>query len=251
MIDIYLCEDEPQQLANLNQMITNYVMIEQLDMQVVKASTTPEPLLQLPADHHYRLYFLDIELRATMTGIELAQHIRQADADCKIVFVTTHAELALETLRYQVEPLAFILKDGADSIQTQVIAALKLAQQRWQQAQPSHDDYLTFKTGDQVRFVRVTEILYFETAVASHKLVVHLANSHFEIYQTIKQAMSQSTTFYRCHQSIVVNWQQVRAVDQRQQLVTLATGEQVPCSLMGGRGLVKKLQQAAKKRADF
>ncbi len=239
---MYICEDEPQQLKSLVAMIEKYIMIENLDMQVVQAVTTPAPLLQDLDDQHQRLYFLDIDLGQAMSGIKLANRIRQVDVNCKLVFVTTHAELALETLQYQLEPLAFILKDQPDNVQGQVIQAIQLAQQRWQQASPVAKPFLTFKTIDQLRTVQVAEILYFETAKVPHKLIVHLANAHFEIYGTIKTVAKQRDEFYRCQQSIVVNCQHVKAVNQQAHVVTLSNGEQVPCSLVGGRGLVKQLR---------
>lgn len=242
MIEVYICEDDAKQLVSLTQLIENYIMIENLDMQVVQAEPTPGPLLTRLNNDQQRLYFLDIDLGDEMSGIELAQRIRSVAVDCKLVFVTTHAELALETLQHQLEPLAFILKDDPESLKAQVIQAINLARTRWQKSRPQQQQSLTFKTADQLRSVRVADILYFETAPAPHKLIVHLANAHFEIYSTVKQAVEMHDNFYRCHKSIVVNCQQVRAVNRHTQLVTLTNEEQIPCSLMGGRSLAHYLQ---------
>lgn len=109
---IYICEDDPKQRQQLLEIVANYVMIEALDMQVELATADPfEIVARLEAEPgRAGIYLLDIDLNSSLNGIELAAKIREFDDLGKIIFVTTHAELAPMTFRYKVEAYDYIVK---------------------------------------------------------------------------------------------------------------------------------------------
>lgn len=71
------------------------------------------------------LYFLDICLGTDMNGLILAQKIREIDARCFIVLITSHSEMSLMTFQYKVEALDFILKDNPSCIQERIDDCIK------------------------------------------------------------------------------------------------------------------------------
>lgn len=42
MLDVYICEDNTKQLESISRYVSDTILIEQLDMQLACASTTPE-----------------------------------------------------------------------------------------------------------------------------------------------------------------------------------------------------------------
>lgn len=78
MIPIYLCEDIPEELSFLKCKLENYILMENLDFKIVCAALSPQALLDaLPAKGQSAVFFLDVDLKADMNGIQLAVHIRR------------------------------------------------------------------------------------------------------------------------------------------------------------------------------
>ncbi|WMB63517.1 response regulator transcription factor [Lactiplantibacillus pentosus] len=239
MIDVYICEDDVKQLEQIQTIVRRYLMIEKLDMRIAMATADPQAILAEADNEHQRLYLLDIELGTPMNGIELAQKLRQVDVNCKIVFITTHAEMLTLTFKYQLEVLDFIIKDEPEALQARLIQILNLAQTRLTSSQHHQAAYVQFKVGEQVRSVRADEVLFIESAQVPHKLIVHMANAQFEYYGTIKQAATLNKNFYRCHKSIVVNQTCITVINKRLHQLTVSNGETIDCSVAASRALAK------------
>lgn len=78
MFPIYICEDNLIQLSHFEKIIKNYILIEELDMDVVCASSDPKEILKVQEKFCAPgLYFLDIELNSDMDGFALAEKIRK------------------------------------------------------------------------------------------------------------------------------------------------------------------------------
>lgn len=100
MIPVYICDDELPIRKNLEQIVGNQILILDSDMGPVRALEDPEELLVLQRqDSVPAIYFLDIDFPGKMSGLELAQKLRQYDPRGFIVFITAHNDLAFETFR--------------------------------------------------------------------------------------------------------------------------------------------------------
>lgn len=115
MVDIFICEDDPQQRESLEKLIENYVLIEDLDMKLTLSTAEPQAILNHLHENPKTvgLYFLDIDLQKEMTGIALGKEIRNHDVSGKIVFITTHGELMSLTFTYLIEAMDYIVKGTA------------------------------------------------------------------------------------------------------------------------------------------
>ena len=100
MIPVYICDDELPIRRSLEQIVSNQILILDSDMGPVRALEDPEKLLELQKqDSVPAIYFLDIDFPGRMSGLELAQKLRQYDPRGFIVFITAHNDLAFETFR--------------------------------------------------------------------------------------------------------------------------------------------------------
>ena len=103
MIPVYICDDESLIRINLEKIITEQIMILDGDMGPVRALDDPNDLLEAQKkDSVPAIYFLDIDFPGKMSGLELAQKLRQYDPRGFIVFITAHSDLAFETFRLSV-----------------------------------------------------------------------------------------------------------------------------------------------------
>lgn len=242
VIDVYVCEDDPKQLNQVVEYIENYLLIENLDMKVQIATGDPSEILDYLNNNEIdkSLYFIDIDLgENNINGIELASKIRKIDIEGKIVFITNHSEMVFLTFKYQIETLDFILKDYPEKIQGRIIEDINLCNKQFEVSASDNEEYFQIKTGELVRSIKVSDILFFESSPVPHKVIVHLKDGQFEFYSTIKRIEDENESFFRCHKSYVVNVDNVESVNKHTREATMIDGEKVLCSVLGTRTLVK------------
>nr|WP_260201498.1 LytTR family DNA-binding domain-containing protein [Lactiplantibacillus pentosus] len=171
--------------------------------------------------------------------MELASKIREHDMNSKIIFVTTHVELAMTTFRYHLEVLDFILKDNPEEMQLRINQVLQLAEERINQDIHISPEYIRVKSGELERALRIKDILFIESSATPHKLTVHLFNSQVSYYGTIKDAEDLAPNFFRCHKSFVVNKDHIQSINKKTRELHLTDGETIMCSISAARILSK------------
>ena len=121
MIPVYICDDEAPIRQRLEQIVAGQIMILDSDMGPVRTVEEPDELLRLQKEDSVpAVYFLDIDFPGKISGLELAQKLRQYDPRGFIVFITAHHDLAFETFRLRLEALDYIVKGDAASMPTRV-----------------------------------------------------------------------------------------------------------------------------------
>lgn len=226
MLNIYICEDDQVQLAQLTSAVRNIVMMEEYDMKLALTTTDPNVLLAHIENEKYPLglYILDVDLKADMNGIELAAKIREYDVSGKIIFITTHEELAHLTFQYKVEAIDYIIKDDFEKIRANVASCLKVADERHGHKNIA-EDIFTVKVGSRRRSFQYDEILFFETSPTPHKVILHTQNGMLDFYYPIKKLTEIDARFVRCHKSYVVNQHKIKAVHLKERTVEMVNGE--------------------------
>ncbi len=84
-------------------------------------------------------------------------------------------------------------------------------------------------------------MLFFESSMSPHKIIVHLDDGELEYYGLLKDVPDLNSDFYRCHKSYVVNLTRIRSLDKRYRRLTMANGETVLCSAAASRYLVRQI----------
>ncbi|MGJ5713357.1 quorum-sensing response regulator AgrA [Staphylococcus auricularis] len=224
---IYICEDDPKQLENLKTIISNYIMIEEKEMEIELATDDPEAILERAKDtDEIGCYFLDIQLNAEMNGMKLATELRKADPVGNIIFVTSHSELTYLTFIYKVAAMDFIFKDDPEEIKTRVIDCLKTAETRLKLlSQESSVETIELKRGSNSLYVQYDDVMFFESSSKSHRLIAHLDNRQIEFYGSLKELSKIDQRFFRCHNSFVINRHNIESIDSKTRTVNFKNGE--------------------------
>lgn len=77
MLKIFVCDDEIAHRNKLTRMITNYLLMKDYDVQFQFATDDPMMILSFISKHKTEgIYFLDIDLKTDLNGIELAKNQR-------------------------------------------------------------------------------------------------------------------------------------------------------------------------------
>ena len=239
MLNIFVCEDHTAQRRAIVQTIQNFVLIEELDMELVFDTADPYALLEkVKTSQNTGIYFLDIDLNSTMNGMKLAQQIRLFDPRGFIIFITAHSELSYMTFQYRVEAMDFVLKDNPAEAKVKIKECLFHAMERYTlQTNKSHKVY-TAQIGGRKISIDYDDIFFFETSNHIHKVVLHAKDRQVEFSSTIKElAGTLDDNFVRCHRSFLVNRTNIKEVDAKNRIIYFPNGETCLMSTRMMKGL--------------
>lgn len=244
MIDIFICEDNKKQLNLFQKYISNLILMEGFDMQIVQATADPHVILkEIRTAENTGLFFLDIDLKSDMDGLALAQRIRQIQPRCFIVFITSHSEMSFLTFQYKAEALDFIVKDSTEHIKAKIHECLLDVSSKYTSLNNSITRTFTINQNDKRIVIDYSDILFFETSSNIHKIILHAKKRVIEFTGQLKDIEQQlDYRFYRCHTSYIINKDNISDVDFKELQVHMSNGESCPISVRRKKGLKKLLQ---------
>lgn len=243
MNEIFVCEDNAVHREKVNTYINNYLMIENLDMNLSLSTDSPEELLNYIKGEKFKgegLYFLDVDLNADITGIVLGSEIRKLDPQATIVFITTHAELSYLTFIYKVEALDYIFKDEVNNVKSRIIECINIVRNRNSTPKTISRKRLQQQFGGKVVNVYYDDIMFIESSSNLHKIIMHCDNRQMEFYGKLKEFEELDGNFYRCHNSYVVNKDNIVEIDKKEKIITMRNGEECYASVRALKGLLTK-----------
>lgn len=232
MIDVYICEDHPEQRKVISQYIRSAILIEEYDMKIGMETEDPEKILEAVRNsENMGLYFLDIELNTNMNGLVLANRIREYDPRGFIVFITSHSEMSFLTFQYKVEALDFILKDHPQQMQRQICECMKHVMQKYSKITRGSGKTISITRGGRRITLEYQEIIFFETSSNEHKLIVHTKNKSIEFFGKMKEIENEvGEEFIRCHRAYLVNKANIQEVNYEDKCIVMKTQERCPIS---------------------
>lgn len=243
MLNIFLCEDDKIQLFCWKKWIENYLLMRDEQMRLAAAVSEPLSLLtELLKVGGTGIYFLDIDLKDKMNGLELAQEIRKYDPRGYIVFVTTHSEMAALTYRYKVEALDFIIKDEPDKIKDRLEECIAAAEENYRKTLTERDKLFSLKYDKTVCYVNQDDILFISSLDTSHKLAVYMTDEVKQLPGSLKGLLSGlNENFCFCSQSSIVNIGHVKEYQKRKRLLVMDNGSELSVSVRRVKEVERRL----------
>lgn len=152
---IALCDDEPEQLHKTEQMLTEYSDSHpEIELRVEHFGSASE-LLRLIAEGEYfpDLILMDIYMPDKL-GIEAAKELRGMGNYCRIVFLTSSREHALDA--FEVEAAQYLVKPLVGE------KLFPLLDKLLKEVQEERRRYVLLRVESMVRRVAVEDIIYCE-----------------------------------------------------------------------------------------
>jgi DNA-binding LytR/AlgR family response regulator len=204
-----IAEDEPVLRAQLREALAT--LWPELDIRAEVADGVAA--LRALADHAPDVLFLDIQMPG-LTGIEVARHTR---GQCHVVFVTgydEHAVAAFEqgAVDYVMKPFAVdrlaVAVERVKKRMRSVPADIEGILRQFATGRTPGREYLRWITasqGNDLRFITVEEILYFQAA--NKYTIVMTAQGESLIRRPIKDLSEEvdPAMFWQVHRSTLVN----------------------------------------------
>jgi len=241
MLQICICEDDKAIQKRMATLVRDFCLLSELDTELALVTENPYETLEFAKSAtHPLLFFLDIDLGVDMDGMELAKAIRALNKPTFLVFFTTKSEMAPLTFRYQLEALEFIVKDSDEAdIKVRIRSCITTATAR--HVKPANGKIFQIKHDDKVIQIPMDEILYIETTPTRRKLNLYTLNRRLTLNGELKKIEDElDERFVRCHQSYLVNAEQIAQYDFAGNELTLTDGSVLLMS-RAGKKLLKAL----------
>jgi len=231
MLHIIICEDDIGQRAYMESAISKYIAAEDYEIKLSLSSGDPTQVLAYTKAHPDRrgLYFLDIDLQHNqMDGIELGSKIREADPLAKIVFITTHSELAYLTFQHKINAQDYIVKDRPQDIRTRVSECITEAYKLYLKEKHEQMKYFKVDANGEIWNIPHDDILFFETHVSiRHRVILHTENDKIDFRGFLGEIETLIPEFYRCHKSYLLNASKISYIDKLAKEAVMINGMRV------------------------
>lgn len=199
-----LCDDNEIFITKLYSIIENIFLKLNINAEILKLIKSPFELLEFLDKNDVDVVFLDIKFDSKMSGIDVANKIREKNKNIYIIFITGHFEYSM--LAYKVKTFDYLIKP--------------ISQQKLEETiQRLYDDFYQRES----RFINLckgkylikeSDILYIEKSRT--KAIIHSNNTTLEIYETLDKIQKNlPENFIRCHKSYLINSNKISRIDNK------------------------------------
>ena len=247
MISVFICEDNKVHRKEIKSIVENYIYFEELEMRVVKSTGNPHEIIDYldeGVEKRNGVYFLDINLKSDITGLELAMKIRKRDRRGVIIFITVSPEYIGLIVEYGIEAMGYITKGLPELMKEKIIRYLLLANQRLRLCDDHvADEIFTLKSKGKIIREHYKDIIFFQVhSKQSHKVVLYTKNKQIEFYASLSDIEERSKDLVRVDRSCVLNKNNVKEIIKERSEIHMINGDVCRGSKQGVRRLVKILE---------
>jgi len=231
MLHIIICEDDVGQRTYIESAISKHIAAGDYEMKLALSSDDPVQVLAHTKAYpdKRRLYLLDIDLQHDeMDGIELGAKIREADPLAKIVFITTHSELAYLTFQHKISAQDYIVKGRPQDIKARVSECIAEAYKLYLKEKNEQMKYFKVDANGEVWNIPHDDMLFFETHVSiRHRVILHTENGKIDFRGFLSEIEKLVPEFYRCHKSYLLNASKISYIDKLAKEAVMSNGMRV------------------------
>lgn len=239
MLNIYICEDDINQLKKYTKIIEDILLINNFDMEIVLSTVDPYKVLEsVKSNDNPGLYFLDVDLKSEINGIQLGTEIREYDPRGFIIYITAHSELSYLTFDYKVEALDYIIKDEFENLKTRIRECIENVEKKYSTKINELQRVFHVKSGGREFHIEFDKILFFEISDRIHKIKLHATDRKIEFYGQLSKINDElDNRFYRCHNSYLINTNKIKEIDTKLRIIHFVNGQTCPTSFRRLKGL--------------
>ena len=202
MLHFVICDDNLNILDKLEKMLENIFTKNNFEAKVSFKSDNSDDILDYIKSNPADVFLLDINLKSSKTGLQLAEEIRKIKRNSYLIFTTGHLEYAMvaykyKTFDYIAKPITY------DRLEDTVIRL-------FDDINGLNKHYL--RIDNKNTLVDESEIEYVKRD--GMKLVFHTPSRDYDIYSSFNKFQDKlPKNFIRCHKSFIVNINQINNVD--------------------------------------
>ena len=205
MINIAICDDTIEELDTISSYVSKNINDLDIPFKISSFSEGQDLLEHINSSkQNFDIIFLDIYMKFS-NGIDIAKRIMDFDKECKIIFITSSKEHAVDS--YDVNALHYILKPINEEKLTN---AIKIAIESLNK-ENKHVVIMNKKGNYRILY---KDILYAESK--ARVVNIYLKSSEVISFYSKLEDFFQSLKderFLRCHKSFVVNMDYILKIE--------------------------------------
>lgn len=192
MLNFVVCDDNSNIVNKLAQMLESLFIKHNFDAHILLKTSSPEEVLNYISSAD--VFLLDINLHHNISGLEIAEKIRETNKKSYIIFTTGHLEYAM--LAYKVKTFDYLAKPiTLDRLEETIMRLFNDIL-----GNPTH--YI--KIDNKNTLINPKNINYIEKD--GMKLIFHSQDKEYVSYNSFSKIVNcLPENFIRCHKSYIVN----------------------------------------------
>lgn len=226
MLKIVICEDDYQQRERfksiVNDCILEFNMSAEIDLVTSEAVQLQNYVDNSLSDNdkYIRAYFLDIDLKQELTGLDLAHYIRTKDVNAYIIFITFMQRHIKNVFRYKT--FDFISKTYYDQLTENIKSVMQRLKEDYNQFFGALKKKVTlkFENDEIVRSIPLDDFIGIKRE--NNIYVAYTTQGVFRYFSTLQSILdstNNSDNLIRTHQSVIVNMDHINSIDRNKRKV--------------------------------
>ena len=214
MLNFVICDDNYSAIEKLSKMLNSIIISNNLKGQITYTTNNPNELLSFIKNNPTHVLLLDIDLKSSTTGLEIAEQIRKIDKSIYIIFVTGHFEFGMVAYKYKT--FDFLQKPLTKERFEETILRL-------------YSDIF----GDKVNYIRLDNdrTVIKENTIRfikkdGMKVIFHTDTRDYETYSSFSKISDMLPyNFVRCHKSYIVNIDKITDIDMSENSISFTKND--------------------------
>lgn len=214
MLNFVVCEDNVKLLERFTKMLESVFAKNNFEATIGLATDNTEELIDYINSTNVDVLMLDINLKSSKSGLDVAEEFRKHNKNCYLIFTTGHLEYVMmafkyKTFDYLAKPIT--LERLEDTI-------IRL----FEDINGLPKRYLKIDAKNTI--VDEAEVQYIKRD--GMKLVFHTATRDYDTYSSFNKFQDKLPENYiRCHKSFIANIEQIRDVEPVTNTITFKNGD--------------------------
>lgn len=222
MMDFVVCDDDSFFRKSIVKVIDKMLINSDINYKIHEFMSYTKDFEKLINKKKPKIYILDIEIKNSISGIDIARKIRKCDWDSIIIIVTSHSELSFQVMKAQIMLLDFISKfdNFESSLKVAIDKALELIGKK---------QIIKVENKGVSYIVYIKDILYIERDTVDRKCFIKTGYGTVPINKTLNELKVElGDDFYMCHRSCLVNLNNISKIDWKENIIYFYDNNSTP-----------------------
>jgi two-component system LytT family response regulator len=228
---ILIVDDEELARARLLRMLGT------LGHESVSMAQNGEEAIELAKEELFELIFLDINM-PNGSGFDFLECIDIHKTN--VIFVTAHDDFDIKAIKFQV--FDYLVKPIDIDIFNDTLERLEAKIFNSNLQHLIHDEKVSFSTANEIVYLKLDDILYCESD-NSYCTIYTKSNESIIISSSLQKVQEKlSDTFFRCHQSYLINKDEIIKYLKHENKILLSNNMKIPLSKTNKKELLDYFQ---------
>lgn len=204
MLNFVLCDDNEHILDKFTKMLNLIFVNNDLDAQIVLATSNPNEVISYTKNNQVDVLILDINFKADISGIDIANTIRKINKNAYIIFATGHLEYLI--LAYKCKTFDYLPKPISMENLEETILRL------FDDVKENNIKKNFIKINNNGTLIQSDSIFYIEKS--RNKVIFRTNNSEYYVSSSFNKLRKDlPKSFIQCHKSYIVNINHVKSIE--------------------------------------